>query len=120
MADPILGLDELLDGDQLGYARQNTRNLVMARLAVDPRIAANNLSAPPVSSLRGQAWILSGAGSGLWSGQTAGTIAVALSNTPSTAAGWFFLPPQPGMRVWVLAGSPTGHLVYNGTNWSAV
>lgn len=120
MADPILGLPELLNGDPLGYIRQNNRNLVMARLAVDPRITANNLSAPPGSVVRGFAWILSATGTGLWAGQAANTIALALDANPTSVDGWFFYVPHEGLRVWVLTGSPTGHLVWNGSAWAAV
>lgn len=120
MADPVLNLPELLEADPLGYLRQNDRNLIMARLAFDCRIAANNLSAPPGSVSRGVAWILSAAGTGLWAGQAANTIALALSDNPVSAAGWYFWVPHEGTRVWVLAGSPTGHLVFNGTSYVAV
>lgn len=120
MADPILGLEELLEGDPLGYERQNKRNLVIGWLAAGGKVVANNVTAPPGSNTRGQAWILSGSGTGLWAGQSANTIAIALSATPTTASGWFFLVPSHGLKVWVLAGSPTGHLVWNGTAFVAV
>ena len=120
MADPILGLAELIEGDALGYLRQNDRNLIVARLAIDCRIAANNIATPPGTVGRGNAWILSASGSGLWTGHAANTIAVALSDNPSSATGWFFYTPQAGHRVWVMSGSPTGHLVWNGSSWVAV
>lgn len=120
MADPVLSLPELLEGDALGYLRQNDRNMIVARLAIDPRVTANNIATPPGSVTRSFMWILSGSGSGQWAGKAAGTIALALTDNPISAAGWFFYTPQAGMRVWVLAGSPTGHLVYNGSSWVAV
>jgi len=89
MADPILNLSELLEGDSKGYLRQNDRNLIVARLAVDPRIVANNLSTPPGSVARGEAWIISGTATGLWAGNAAKTVAIALVANPSSAAGWF-------------------------------
>ncbi|MBL8756335.1 MAG: DUF2793 domain-containing protein [Planctomycetes bacterium] len=120
MADPVLGLAELLEGDALGYLRQNDRNLIVARLAIDCRIASNNLTAPP-SAARGNAYILGGAGTGLWSGKAAGTIALALSDNPTSASGWYFYTPQQGHRAWLMAGTaPTGHIVFDGTNWVAV
>lgn len=121
MADPILGLTELIEGDSLGYLSQNNRNLVVARLGIDCRIAANNIATPPGSVARGATWILSASGSGQWAGQAAGTIAIALSDNPTSAAGWFFYTPQAGHRAWLLAGTaPTGHIVFNGSAWVAV
>lgn len=119
MADPILGLPELSDGNPLNVTDQNARNLFMARFGVDIRVAANNLSAPPTAA-RGQAWIISGTATGLWAGHAALTIALALSDSPTSVSGWFFYTPHEGFRVWVLAGSPTGHLVFNGTSFVAV
>ena len=121
MADPILNLSELLEGDSKGYLRQNDRNLIVARLAVDPRIVANNLSTPPGSVARGEAWIISGTATGLWAGNAAKTVAIALVANPSSAAGWFFYVPHHGLRLWILAGSGTlGHVVYDGANYVAV
>lgn len=120
MADPILNLPDLLEGDPLGYLRQNQRNLVMARLAVDPRVVNNTATTPPIGVAQGQAWVLGGSGTGQWAGQAANTVAIALSSNPSSAQGWFFLAPFPGLRLWFLAGSPTGHVVWSGSAWVAV
>jgi hypothetical protein len=121
MVDPVLMLPELLEGDALGYLTQNQRNLVVAKLGIDKRVVANNVSAPPGGTItRGSMYILNGAGTGLWAGQVANTIAIALDATPVAADGWFFFVPQHGVTVWVLAGSPTGHLVWNGSAWTAV
>lgn len=120
MVDPILGLPELSEGNPLNVTDQNRLNLLLLRLALDPRIAANNLSAPPGSVVRGQAWIISGTATGLWAGHAALTVAVALSDNPTSASGWFFYTPPTGFRCWVIAGSPTGHLVFNGTSFVAV
>lgn len=119
MADPVLGLPDLLEGDSIGWLRQNRINMVLARLAVDPRIVNNTLTAPPGSVLPSQAWILSGAGTGQWAGKTAGTIALALSGNPASAAGWYFYPPWTGMEVYLLGGSPTGWVQWNGSAWVA-
>lgn len=119
MADPVLSMPELLEGDPLGHLRQNDINMVLARLGVDPRITNNTLTTPPVSIGRSQAWILSGAGSGQWAGKAAGTIAIALSTAPTSAAGWYFYVPWTGMEVYLLAGSPTGWVQWNGSAWVA-
>jgi hypothetical protein len=120
MADPVLGMPELVPGDPNGAIRQNQINMVLARFGVQPTIAANNLTAPPGSVGKGQAWILAGAGSGQWAGRAIHTVAIALSDSPTSANGWLFYTPLAGFRVWVVAGSPTGHLVFNGTSWVAV
>lgn len=118
-SDPILGLRELTEGDSLGYLRQNDRNLVTARLGVDRRVVSNSLATPPGSVTRGQAWILSGSGTGNWAGQAAGTVAVALSDNPASPAGWFFYVPWTGLELYLLAGSPTGWVQWNGSAWVA-
>jgi hypothetical protein len=120
MTDIILGLPVLQGNDSPDVVWQNRRNLVMARLAVDPRIADNSLSAPPVSVQEGHAYIISGTATGLWAGQAANTVAVALSTDPTSVDGWFFYPPTAGLRVWIVAGSPTGHRVWSGSSWDAV
>jgi len=121
MADPILNLSELLEGDSKGYLRQNDRNLIAARLAIDPRIVANNLSTPPGTVARGDAWIISGTATGNWAGNAANTVAIALAANPTSPSGWFFYIPHHGLRLWILAGSGTlGHVVFDGTNYVAV
>lgn len=117
MADPVLNMRELLEGDPIGHLAQNDRNLVMARLGPLPTVQSAALTAPPGSESRGDMWILGGAGTGLWAGYSADTIAIALSAAPTTTKGWFFLAPTEGACVWILG---TGHRVFNGTSWVAV
>jgi hypothetical protein len=116
MVDPILGLPELLEGDSLGYRRQNERDLILARLGVDCRIASAALTAPPGSVTRGGAWIVAGSGTGQWAGKAANTIAVALSDNPTSVAGWFFYVPQLGHRVWIIG---TGQRFWDGSTWAS-
>jgi hypothetical protein len=120
MADPILSMSELLEGDPTGHLRQNDRNLVMARLAVLPTVTSDALTTPPGSVARGEMFILGGAGTGDWAGRAVDTVAIALSADPSTSRGWFFLTPGTGLRVWILAGTDTGHRVWDGAAWAAV
>lgn len=120
MTDIILGLPVLQGTDSPDVVWQNQRNLVMARFAIDPRIADNSLSAPPGTVQEGHAYVIAGTATGDWAGQAANTVAVALSSNPTSAQGWFFYVPQAGFRVWFVAGSPTGHYVWNGSAWVAV
>lgn len=117
---PSTGLRELIEGDPLGYQTVNLWMAIMERLALDPRITNDTLTAPPGSIGRYQAWILSGSGTGQWAGKAANTVAIALSANPTSAAGWFFYTPVHGLRVWILAGTNTGHRVWNGSAWTAV
>ena len=114
----LLGFPELNQGDPLGYLDENSRNLVM-QVLLRKQVVANNVTAPPAAT-RGQAWILSGTGTGLWAGQPANTLAIALDANPVSASGWHFLAPFVGLTVYVLAGSPTGHLIWTGASYSAV
>lgn len=106
--------------DSIDVLTQNQINLLVLRMALDPRVANNSLSAPPGSVLAGGMYVISGTATGLWAGHAANTVAVALSNDPTTASGWFFYTPQNGFRVWFMGGSPTGHYVWNGSAWVAV
>lgn len=118
--DPILGLRELTEGDSLGYLRQNERDLIVARLSVDRRISTDAYTAPPGSVGRSQAWIIgTGGGTGHWAGQPAGTIAIARDNAPTSVAGWYFYAPWTGMEVYLMTGSISGWVQWNGTAWVA-
>lgn len=119
MADPIIGLNELVEGDTLGYLRQNDRNLIMARLMF-PRLAADTVSSPtttyPTAS-RGDLYLI---GSATWTGTmwataSVGDIAIALSDDPADAQGWFFMTPINGMRLQDSADDHT----YNG-GWGTI
>jgi hypothetical protein len=112
----ILGRPELIEGDADGYRKQNIANALTQRGIRDNRVVSASLSAPPGSVGKWQSWILAGSGTGLWSGQAANTIAIALSDNPSSAAGWFFYVPQAGLRMWVIG---TGEVLFNGSAWVA-
>lgn len=115
MADPILGLRELVEGDPLGYLSQNDRNLVSARLLA-PVLAeganSSGLGYPTVTIARGDLFIV-GTGTSLFTGQD-GNLAIALSATPQAAAGFAFITPIAGMRVQDTAGV---NYIYNGSAW---
>lgn len=133
MADPILGMRELVEGDPLGYLSQNDRNLVMARLMA-PRIAlgddANGVDDPAVLTTgqpagitvaRGDLFIVSSTptAAGVWDGQ-GGAIAIAMSATPQAAGGYTFIVPQAGMRVQAYNGTTVTNYIYSGTAWVAI
>lgn len=120
MATPFLGLREIQEGDPVGHLTVNQTIAILEFFAVGAPITNDTLTAPPGSVGRSQAWILGGAGTSAWAGQAANTIAIALSDNPVSASGWFFFVPVAGTRVWILAGTLTGHRVWNGSAWAAV
>lgn len=121
MADPILGLDELLPSDSNAYLRQNDRNLIAARLTVLPKAIANNVTYPSGTINRGDMWVVPASATSHWAGKAANTVAIALSLNPSSPGGWFFLTPDVGLRLWIAAGTgTTGHVVWNGSAYVAV
>jgi hypothetical protein len=117
MADPILNMLEIGQGDSLGYLRQNDRNLIMARL-IAKEMESDSLSTPPSTTLRGKGYIVASSGTGNWAGAAANDIAICLSDTPTTSSGWIFITPSRGMTVWILVGTNPGHRVFDGTDWS--
>lgn len=133
MADPILGMRELVEGDSLGYLSQNDRNLVMARLMA-PRIAlgddASGVDDPGVTTTgqpsgitvaRGDLFIVSATptAAGVFDGQ-ASKIAIAMSATPQAAGGYTFITAQAGMRVQADNGTTVTNYIYDGTSWVSI
>lgn len=120
MADPILGMRELTEGDPLGYLSQNDRNLVAARLLA-PVLAdganANGVNDDSgVTVARGDLFLVSGSGSGNFANQS-NKLAIAMSATPTSAQGYTFLTVLAGMRIQDTAG---GNHIYNGSSWTAI
>lgn len=117
----ILGTPELQGTDSADVVAQNVQNLLVEALSIRRTVANDSLSAPPGSGiLRGAVYIVAGTASGLWTGQPAGTVAVALSAQPTSAAGWFFYTPTaPGITLYV-AAPVAANKVWNGTAWVAV
>ena len=116
MADPILSMRELVEGDPLGYLSQNDRNLVMARLAFPVLAEGANTSGiaePTVTVARGDMFLV-GTGTGVFASQN-GTIAIALSATPSSASGYVFITVSAGVRVQDTTGA---NHIYNGSSSS--
>lgn len=115
MADPILSMRELIEGDPLGYLSQNDRNLVMARL-VAPVLAegtdASGIAVPTVTVARGDLFVV-GTGTGVFASQD-GNLAIAMSATPTSASGYTFITPDAGMRIQSTAGT---NYIYNGSAW---
>jgi len=67
-----------------------------------------DLSTPPTSPAPGQCWIVAAPGGGAWAGHIDMLACW-------TAAGWRFVSPVAGMRVWV---ADRGHAVtHDGTAW---
>lgn len=120
MVTPLLSLREIQEGDPLGHIAANTSIALLEFFALGAKIANDTLTTPPGTVTRSQAWILGGTGTGNWAGQAANTIAVALSDNPASPRGWYFCTPQLGTTVWIVAGSLTGHRVWNGSTWAAV
>ena len=117
----ILGTPELQGTDSADVVVQNIQNLLFEALAIRRTVANDSLSAPPGSGiLRGTVYIIAGTATGAWAGQPAGTVAVALSQQPTSAAGWFFYTPtSPGISLYVAEPSPANK-VWSGSAWVAV
>lgn len=102
MADPALGLQELLQGDPSAYIRQNNRNLVVARMLAPVLETASPQTSVP-SADRGDMFLVGSPSttySGtVWDGAAVDDIAIALSDNPSSAEGWAIITPVKGMRV---------------------
>lgn len=118
MADPILGMRELTEGDPLGYLSQNDRNLVTARLLI-PALKSGGttgLTTPAGSEVRGDLFIVaSSSATGSFAGKE-NHLAIAMSATPTSAGGFTFIALTAGIRVQDGVNS----YVYNGSSWTAI
>lgn len=64
---------------------------------------------PPPTATAGQCWLVDDVATGGWTGAAAGSLAI------STAGGWRFVAPRPGMRVLRLADGAQLH--FEGGTW---
>lgn len=78
---------------------------------VQPVVEARSLTAPPMTPLEGEAWLVPTGASGAWAGHS-GEIAAWLD------AGWRFLDPAAGWQV--LDRSDLSQLVFDGSAWVVV
>jgi hypothetical protein len=89
---------------QPGQAQKEMfHNEALARLdlIVQGAIVGAGSDAPPAAPEPGESWIVGGAPSGAWNGhghEIAGW----------TSAGWIFVPPREGMRLWLGGGEGWG------------
>ena len=121
MADPILGLNELLPGAG-GILSQNERNLVLSRLLA-PVLAGTTynpntgINSPGAGVVRGDLFVVSSSpdGAGLFAGQ-ADKVAIARDDDPTSAGGYLFMTPVTGMRV--VSGDGSTQYYFNGTTWA--
>jgi len=100
MADPALGLPELLQGDPSAYLNQNNRNLVVARLLAPVlKVSARQTTVPTAD--RGDMFLVGSATwtATVWPNASTDDIAIALSDNPTAAEGWSLITPIKGMRV---------------------
>lgn len=83
--------------------------LTLVDLALHASVVEAGVDVPPANPQVGQCWIVGSAPTGAWAGQ-------ARAIAGSTAGGWRFVQPQPGMRAWVASRSEW--LGFVGTAWT--
>ena len=118
MADPVLGLPELLQGDPSAYIRQNNRNLVDARLAGPLLAATAAQNTVPTPVVAGEMYLV-GVGTfttTTWAGVAEDDLAIALSNDPVSGEGWAFITPIKGMTYH----DGTDAKMWTGADWTTV
>jgi len=102
-----LGLP-LLAAGQTQKELVHNEALSLIDVAVQASVESADLSQPAEAPLVGQCWIVAPAGTGAWIGRDGDLAAW-------TDAGWIFLPPAPGWRVWV---EDRGHMLrFDGAAW---
>lgn len=96
---------------QPGQAQKEmTVNAALAALdmVVQGAVVAVGIDAPPASPATGACWIVGAAPSGAWAGH-----AQAIAGW--TSAGWIFVSPREGMRIWLDANA--GSALFLGDEW---
>ena len=110
MADlptPRLSLP-LLQPGQTQKEMSHNEALTLLDIAVQGNVTEIDAGTPPVAPEPGQCWVLGATPSGAWAGH-AGEVAC------WTAAGWRFLLPREGMRLWI--GAVQGFALFSGGEW---
>ena len=118
MADPILGLRELVEGDPLGYLSQNDRNLAVARLLF-PRLKvgadATGVGAPSGTVERGDMFYIA-TGTGDFASISQKLI-IAQSDNAAVPAAFLQIPLASGVRIQDTSG---GNHIFNGATWDSI
>jgi len=98
----------LLQPGQAQKEMVHNEALALLDIAVQGGAVAAGANAPPANPVPGDCWILGAAPQGAWSGhpnQVAGW----------TAAGWRFVAPCEGMRLWI--ASDSGFALFSEGEW---
>ena len=103
-----LGLPLIAAGQAKKEVTHN-EGLMTLDLAVQACAESADLAVPPAAPSAGQCWIVGSGASGAWTGQE-GLLA------GWTSAGWLFLTPRAGWRIW---GQNRQNIVaFDGVGWS--
>lgn len=113
MTLPNLGLTTGFLTEEDGWGDDFNRNMRVVDALVQALVQDKDLTAPPGSPTGGQMWIVGASPTGAWSGQ-AGKLAVYVVGDDITA-GWVFVAPKPGWKVWLLDESSDYR--YSGSAW---
>lgn len=107
---PRLSLPQIISGQALKHITHNEALMRLDAL-VQASVEASTLTAPPVSPLEGEAWIVPPSASGAWAGHGE-EIAV------FQAGAWTFYDPAPGWQVYDKASGTL--CIFSGSGWIAV
>lgn len=83
--------------------------LMALDLAVQATAESADMAVPPLAPLAGQCWIVGSGATGAWAGRER-----ALAGW--TEAGWLFLTPRAGWRLWV--ADRQNSVAFDGVGWS--
>lgn len=103
-----LGLPLIAAGQAKKEVTHN-EGLMALDLVVQASAESADLAVPPVAPSAGQCWIVGSGASGEWAGQE-GMLA------GWTSAGWLFLTPRAGWRIWVQDRQNIA--AFDGVDWS--
>lgn len=112
MADtPILALTELVSSQAIPEEVVNENTRWLEFFAAGGRITDRDDTAPPVSPVDGEAYLVKATGTGAWAGHD-GDIALYISNA------WAFKEAVVGMMLYVI--DEAAAIVFNGTTWDVL